>query len=146
LFLREGESIGSYRIVRILGRGGMGVTYEAERAADGMRVALKELHLSRVENWKVLELFEREARVLANITHPAVPEYIDNFSVERADGPAFYLVQQLARGPSLAQRVAGGWRADEAEAKRIAADLLDVLDYLHARSPLSFIATSSLKT
>jgi hypothetical protein len=113
----------------------MGVTYEAERTTDSARVALKELRLSRVDDWKVLELFEREARVLANVTHPAIPKYVDHFSLERADGPAFYLVQQLARGASIEQRVTGGWRADEAEARRIAEALLDVLHYLHARVP-----------
>jgi tetratricopeptide (TPR) repeat protein len=116
----------------------MGVTYEAERTADGMRVALKELRLSRVDDWKVLELFEREARVLANIAHPCVPAYIDHFKIESAEGAAFYLVQELAGGRSLAQRVADGFRADEAEAKRIAETLLDVLEYLHARNPPVF--------
>ncbi len=130
-----GEIIGAYRVVRTLGRGGMGVTYEAERTADGLRVALKELRLSRVDDWKVLELFEREARVLANITHPCVPAYIDHFKIDGESGPAFYLVQQLAGGRSLAQRVADGWRADEAAAKRVAEKLLDVLEYLHARNP-----------
>ena len=116
----------------------MGVTFEAERLSDGARVALKELKLSRVDDWKVLELFEREARVLANITHPSVPTYIDHFKIESPDGPTFYLVQQLATGRSLAQRVAEGWRADEATAKRIAESLLDVLEYLHARNPPVF--------
>ena len=116
----------------------MGVTYEAERTTDGARVALKELRLSRVDDWKVLELFEREARVLANITHPSVPAYIDHFKIESEDGPAFYLVQQLANGRSLAQRVAEGWRADEATVKRIAEKLLDVLEVLHARRPPVF--------
>lgn len=134
----DGEIIGSYRVIRTLGRGGMGITFEAERMTDGMRVALKELQLSRVDDWKVLELFEREARVLANITHPCVPTYIDHFKVETPDGPTFYLVQQLATGRSLAQRVAEGWRADEATAKRVAESLLDVLEYLHARNPPVF--------
>jgi hypothetical protein len=113
----------------------MGVTYEAEPLHGGPRVALKELHLARVDDWKVVDLFEREARVLAAVTHPAVPAYVAHFSVEGASGPAFYLAQQLAPGRSLADWVAGGWRADEAEARRIAAALLDVLDYLHARVP-----------
>lgn len=137
--LPQGEVLAAkYRIVGVLGRGGSSVTYEAERLADGVRVAIKELRLSRLDDWKVLELFEREARVLANITHPAIPAYVDQFSIERPEGPegpVFYLVQQLAPGRSLADRVASGWRADEVEVKRIAEVLLDILDYLHSRLP-----------
>jgi WD40 repeat protein/tetratricopeptide (TPR) repeat protein len=136
--MRAGEKVRDYVVVGVLGKGGMGVTYEAERTTDGARVALKELHLSRVDDWKVVDLFEREARVLADITHPAVPRYIDHFSTEDANGPTYYLVQELARGQSLAQRVASGWRADEPEARRIAEALLDLLDYLHARMPPVF--------
>ncbi|MGD0525819.1 MAG: protein kinase [Polyangiaceae bacterium] len=134
--LHPGDTLaGKYRVVAVLGRGATSITYEAERLEDGLHVALKELRLSRLDDWKVLDLFEREARVLANLTHPAIPAYVDQLSVERPEGPAFYLAQQLAPGRSLADRVAGGWRADEAEVKRIAAILLDILDYLHARLP-----------
>jgi eukaryotic-like serine/threonine-protein kinase len=130
-----GSVIGKYRIVRTLARGGMGTTYEAEPGDGGPHVALKELHLSRADDWKIIELFEREARVLRLLTHPAVPACVDHFSVEYASGPAFCLVQQLAPGRSLAELVTHGWRADEAEARRIAQALLDVLDYLHERVP-----------
>jgi tetratricopeptide (TPR) repeat protein len=133
-----GGSIGRYRIVRELGRGAWGVTYEAEPLEGGPRVALKEVSLSRLQDWKVVELFEREARVLSLLTHPAVPAYIDHFSIDQPEGPSFCLVQQLAPGRSLADLVAQGWRADEAEAKRIAAAILDILDYLHARLPPVF--------
>jgi tetratricopeptide (TPR) repeat protein len=130
-----GDTVGRYRVVRTLGRGGMGVTYEAESLSTGARVALKELRLSRVEDWKSVELFEREARVLASVRHPAVPAYIDHFSLEQPSGPVFYLVQQLAPGRSLEELVASGWRADEAEARRIAEAVLDILDALHGRAP-----------
>jgi serine/threonine protein kinase len=99
----EGELLGRYRIVRRLGRGGMGTTYEAEAKGSGARFALKELRLAQVDDWKVLELFEREARVLANVTHPAVPAYVDHFSSQTPDGPTFCLVQELAPGRSLAE-------------------------------------------
>ncbi len=113
----------------------MGTTYEAEPLGGGPRLALKELHLSRVDDWKVMDLFEREARVLAALRHPSVPAYVDHFKIDDPAGPSFCLVQQLAPGASLADLVASGWRADEAEAKRIAVAILDVLDHLHARVP-----------
>jgi WD40 repeat protein len=113
----------------------MGVTYEGEPLEGGPRVAIKQLQLSRMDDWKVVDLFEREARVLANVTHPAVPTYVEFLSTGSSGETALYLVQQLAPGRSLADLVASGWRADEAEARRIAEALLDVLDYLHARVP-----------
>jgi WD40 repeat protein len=133
--LVAGQVVGRYRIVRTIARGGMGVTYEGESLSGRQRVAVKELGLSRLDDWKVMDLFEREARVLALVKHPAVPAYVDHFAIEGAEGPTFYLVQQIAPGHSLAQLVAGGWRADEAEARRIAAAILDVLDHLHALVP-----------
>ncbi len=113
----------------------MGVTYEGAPIDGGPRVAIKQLQLSRMDDWKVVELFEREARVLANVTHPAVPAYIEFLPADPGGDGAMYLVQQLAPGRSLADLVASGWRADEAEARRIAEGMLDVLDYLHARMP-----------
>lgn len=137
----SGEILGRYRLLAPIGRGGMGTTYEAEpidAPTGSPRVALKELRLARVDDWKLIELFEREARVLANVTHRAVPAYVEHFAVEEAGGRTFCLVQQLAPGRSLASLIASGWRADEAEARRIAEALLDVLDYLHARRPPVF--------
>jgi len=60
-----------YRISHVLGQGGIGITYAAEDLQKGVRVALKALSLRRMTEWKVLELFEREAKVLAQLTHPA---------------------------------------------------------------------------
>ena len=59
-----------YRLTNILGQGGIGITYEAEDQETGKRVALKEVSLRRLTDWKVLELFEREARVLSQLNHP----------------------------------------------------------------------------
>ena len=47
-----------YKIIRVIGQGGAGITYEAER--DGARVAVKQLVLRGMDGWKHLELFERE--------------------------------------------------------------------------------------
>ncbi len=122
-----------YRIIRVLGRGGTGITYEAE--LDGARVALKQLVLRGMGEWKTLELFQREAKTLALLDHPAIPRYVDSFQTEGDAGPTFWLAQQLAPGRSLARWVEDGWRPDETELKRVAASLLVVLQHLHARTP-----------
>jgi len=124
-----------YRIVRELGRGGTGVTYMADSLETGQRVALKELSLKGLKDWKQIELFEREARTLESLDHPAIPAYVDYFQVDTPENRLFYLAQDIAEGTSLADLVESGWRADEAEARHIAESVLKVLDYLHTLNP-----------
>src|SRR6185295_19135856 len=80
-------------------------------------------------------LFQREARVLASLNHPAIPKYRDSFVVETPQGPVSYLVHDFAPGQSLRGWVESGWRADEGEVVRIGAFLLEVLAYLHSLHP-----------
>jgi hypothetical protein len=124
-----------YCIVRELGRGGTGVTYMAESLENGQKVALKELSLKGLKDWKQIERFEREARTLEGLNHPAIPDYVDYFQVDTADNRLFYLAQEIAAGTSLADLVESGWRADEVESRRIAESVLEVLDYLHTLNP-----------
>ena len=65
-----------YRIEEPLGSGGIGSTYLATETATGRPVAVKALHLGRLENWKILELFERETRVLKSLDHEFIPDYM----------------------------------------------------------------------
>ncbi|MBD2106291.1 serine/threonine-protein kinase [Nodosilinea sp. FACHB-13] len=126
---------GRYRILHRLGQGSSGTTYAAERLATGQTIALKELSLRGLQDWKKIELFEREAHILKTLNHPAIPQYIDFFQVDTPDNRWFYLAQDLAEGTSLADWIeAGGW-VDEAEARRIAIAVLDVLIYLHGLNP-----------
>jgi serine/threonine protein kinase len=124
-----------YRIVAPLGQGGMGTTYEAEDLTNYQRVALKALSLRQIKEWKVLELFEREARVLANLAHPAIPKYLDYFPIETPNNRSFYLVRELVRGESLADLVEKGWHPKQSEVKQIAVQVLDILNYLHQLTP-----------
>ncbi|MEM1279001.1 MAG: serine/threonine-protein kinase [Cyanobacteria bacterium P01_H01_bin.152] len=138
--MHEPQSIGTlvqarYKIMDILGRGGSGITYRAEDAFTGRQVALKELSLKGLSDWKQLELFEREARVLEDLAHPAIPNYVDYFQVDTADNRLFYIAQEIAEGRSLAELIAAGERFSETEVERIAAEVLEVLQYLHGLNP-----------
>ena len=133
---QPGEVIANrYRIVRLLGTGGSGITYEAEEIGLKRHVALKALALRGLTDWKQLELFEREAQVLKSLNHPAIPDYIDYFQVDSERDRRFYIAQELAEGKSLAALIESGWRATEAEVKRIALEVLKILEYLHSLNP-----------
>lgn len=124
-----------YRIITALGQGGSGTTYQAENLETEQRVALKALSMQQVTDGKVLELFEREACVLAHISHPAIPCYLEYFHVDTSENRCFYIAQQLAEGESLAVLVQNGWYPDETEVRFIAIQLLEVLVYLHQLNP-----------
>ena len=75
-----GESIiEQYRIVDFLGEGLGGITYKALDLKSNDYVAIKVLSLQQMSNWKTMELFEREACILAQLKHPAIPEYLNYF-------------------------------------------------------------------
>ncbi len=54
---------------------------------------MKELSLRRMRDWKVLDLFEREARVLRALDHPSIPRYLDYFEEDTDNDRRFYIVQ-----------------------------------------------------
>jgi serine/threonine protein kinase len=124
-----------YQIIDTLGQGGIGITYEAQDLHNSQLVAIKALSLRRMTDWKVLELFEREAKVLSQLNHPGIPRYLDYFQVDAPFDRQFYLVQELASGRSLSSLVENNWRPDELEVRRLAAQLLEILIYLHQLTP-----------
>ncbi|MEW5312551.1 MAG: hypothetical protein WDW38_004178 [Sanguina aurantia] len=125
---------GQYTILGVLGSGSNAITYKAVTAA-GLEVAIKALTLRGLKDWKQLDLFQREAQVLASLSHPSIPTYIDYFEQDLGSDMAFYIVQEVARGKSLAEMVSGGKRASESEVMRIAVELLQVLQYLAGLRP-----------
>jgi len=84
------KELGDYRIVREIGRGGMGVVYEAEQISLGRRVALKVLPSHVVGDRKALERFRREAKAAARLHHTNI---VPVFDVGREGDVAFYAMQ-----------------------------------------------------
>lgn len=124
-----------YRVLDTLGKGSSGITYRVEDLETKQQVALKALSLNRLKDWKQVELFAREAEVLAQLKHPNIPQYLDYFQIDSSDNRAFYLAQAIAPGKSLAYWIARGWRTREHEVKNIARQILSILDYLHSLDP-----------
>ena len=124
-----------YRILNTLGQGGIATTYAAEDLNIGQQVAIKILSLRELKDWKALELFEREGKVLSQLDHPAIPNYLDYFQLDTEGDRRFYIVQEIAPGQSLLDWVARGWRPTELEVRGIAKQLLEILVYLHQLTP-----------
>ena len=124
-----------YRILKTLGRGGVGITYEAIDLESSQLVVLKVLSLRGMKDWKALELFEREASILSRLNHPAIPRYIGYFQIDYPGDRCFYIVQQLATGKSLAALVEKGWKPHEADVRDLAAQILEILVYLQEFIP-----------
>ena len=101
---RAGEMAGPYRIVREIGRGGMGVVYEAEDTRLRRSVALKALPSEYTTDPLRRERLTREARAAAALTHPSIATI---FALDELDG-ALYLVSELVRGQTLREELAGG--------------------------------------
>src|SRR5262249_17631604 len=91
------ERLGDYRTLREVGRGGMGVVYEAEQESLGRHVALKVLPSSALLNRTYLERFRREAKAAARLHHTNI---VPVFGVGAADGVHFYAMQFI-RGEGL---------------------------------------------
>ena len=124
-----------YRIVDFLGEGLGGLTYKAFDLKSDKYVALKVLSLNKMSNWKTMELFEREARILAQLKHPAISDYLNYFQVEDSQEKSWYLVQKFISGQSLSTLVENGWRTTEEEIINLATQILEILIYLHNLKP-----------
>lgn len=93
------ERLGDYRILREVGRGGMGIVYEAEQLSLGRHIALKVLPAAGLMNPTFLERFRREAKAAARLHHTNI---VPVYGVGEADGIHFYAMQFI-QGQSLDQ-------------------------------------------
>ena len=126
-----------YRIVSRLGCGGMGIVYKAEDIRLSNRLmAVKQMSQSGPSPQEITQAikdFEREALLLAGLTHPNLPRIYDHFT----DAGHWYLVMDFIEGETLEEYLdkASGKRLPVAEVLDIGVQLCTVLDYLHTREP-----------
>jgi serine/threonine-protein kinase len=102
--LTSGATIGPYKVDREIGRGGMGVIFLAQDTRLGRTVALKALPDDVAADPERLQRFEREARVLASLSHPNIAAI---YGLEEAAGRR-YLALEHIEGETLADRIARG--------------------------------------
>lgn len=115
-------------VERLLGRGGTAAVYAAKHKI-GREVALKILHREHLENAELCERFQREALAANKFDHPSAVEITD---VDVADDGAPFLVMELVRGETLADRI-DAHRNDVGELCRLMVELLELLAEGHAR-------------
>jgi serine/threonine protein kinase len=118
-----------YRIVEILGQGGMGSVYRAVDENLGVDVAVKD-NFFTTEDYA--RQFRREATILAGLRHPNLPRVTDHFVIE---GQGQYLVMDYIAGEDLRQRMDRLGMLSVEEVVKIGAAICDALDYLAACSP-----------
>lgn len=121
---------GRYRLMELVGQGASGRTYRSIELEGGREVAVKELLFHRIDTLKRHELFEREGRVLEQLAHPQIPQFVETFDVEGDRSHWFYIVQEFIAGESLAV-VLKGRRFDEEAALRFLDSIGAPLEYLH---------------
>ena len=105
--LREGQILNdTYRLVRLVGEGGMGVVYEATHARLAGRYAIKVLTQRLADRPEGLAQLNREARITSLLQHPNIVQVIDHDTTP--DGTE-YLVMEYLAGESLSHQLRGGY-------------------------------------
>lgn len=118
-----------YRILDILGQGGMGAVYRAIDDNLDMVVAIKE---NSFQTEDYARQFQREAKILASLRHPNLPRVFDYFVI---DQQGQYLVMDFIEGEDLRQWMARDEKVTEAEVLQIGFAICDALIYLHSQDP-----------
>ena len=126
--LPTGTRLGAYEIVGAIGAGGMGEVYRARDPRLGRDVAIKSLPEAFATDDDRVARFEREARLLASLNHPAIAAI---YGLEHSEDSR-YLVLELVEGGSLADRLGRGALPID-EALRIARDIADALHAAHEK-------------
>ena len=126
----EPQTLGRYQLERVLGKGAMGIVYEALDPKLHRRVAIKTILISQLDEETAKDFsmrFVREAHAVARLNHPNIVQVYD-FGEE---GGVAYLVMEFIRGNELKSTLTTGQLFDRKECVRIMCELLDALDFAH---------------
>ncbi len=128
--LSTGDIIeGKYRIVRLIGEGGMGAVYEGENVRIHRTVAIKVLHAGVAENEDAVQRFEREAQAAGRIGSEHICEVLDLGNLPSGDR---FMVMEFMDGVDLSARIQEKGRLTAAETYAVAIQILEGLKSAHA--------------
>jgi serine/threonine-protein kinase len=126
-----GETFGKYRLLRRLGRGGMGTVYQARDTKLNLEVALKRITAGRLADDQDVRRFYSEAELAAGLSHPDI---VRIYEVDEQDGE-HYLSMELVAGGSLVDRLPE-YAADTPALLRMMAAVCRAVHYAHQRQVL----------
>lgn len=135
------RQLGDFRLIREIGRGGMGTVFEAEQISMGRLVALKVLPFAAIVDANSLQRFRNEVRAAAALNHPNI---VPVYSVGEERGVHFYAMQ-LIRGRTLADLISE-LRADRAPSSRPLADEARIDSAVSTQARLSTVVDSRRDT
>lgn len=127
--------IPGFQLEKKLGSGGFGTTYLAHSTKYAEPCVIKQLSFQRLQDWKSLELFEREAKTLAHLNHPCIPKFLDYITQEHETQQSIFLVQEFIPGQSLSELIKTGKHLDEKEVIEIGLKIAQILVYLQTLHP-----------
>ena len=124
----EGRQVGAYRLLRVLGEGGMGRVYLASRADDlyHQQVAIKLMHAGFAQTQRMLLRFGAERQILANLNHPNIARLLDGGVHEGVP----YLVMEYVDGAPIDQYCRANKLGTEARL-RLFSSVCDAVEYAH---------------
>jgi len=127
------KKLGRYDLVRVLGKGAMGIVYEGRDPNLDRRVAIKTVKVENLSEEAAAEYearFRTEARSAARLQHPNIVSVYDS----DRDGDIAFLVMEFIQGDDLKHHLDRGVRYSLEQSLRIIRDLLSALDYAHKQS------------
>jgi len=122
------EFISRYKIIERLGAGGMGVVYKAHDPELDKTVAVKRI-ITSVASQEEIMRFQREAKLLKDLRHPAIPE-VYNFAISSDNEP--YMVLEFVDGMSLESHLESGDKLSAEQILDVIEQICDALSYTHA--------------
>ena len=118
---------GRYRVIEVIGRGGMGVVYRVEHLRMGKVAAMKVLHRDLASDPEVIHRFEREAAAISKLHHPHTVQVFDFGTA----GEALYLIMEYVRGVDLAHMIQRDGPMPWARAAPLLAQVCSALQEAH---------------